>query len=310
MMAPFFISCYIINNTKEVFIIYTFKSSMIGNIPILEFTPTDKMDQPLPLVIFYHGWTNTKEDSATEAIELVKRGFRVVLPDCLMHGDRYVHNTKVADELFFKVLLQNMTEFPAIINYYVERYLIKDDYIAVSGLSMGGITSAMLLTHHPEIKAASILMGTPKLLTYAKLLAQQYFENSQGTEEAANDETAAQLQKLGDYLAHFDLSLMPHKINQRPLLFWHAQGDPTIPHNLTEDFFEENFQQSYANHTHFVSDQAGKHKVTYLAAFRQAAFLEACYQNSTDHDIWQQTGQEIIHRFGNQSQDIFNYMAH
>ena len=41
-----------------------------------------------------------------------------------------------------------------------------DEQIGVGGLSMGGMTTAALLTHHPEIKAAACVMGTPKLVAY------------------------------------------------------------------------------------------------------------------------------------------------
>lgn len=294
---------------KEDETMYAFKTDKIGKISVLEFVPLDSSDKPLPIALFYHGWTNTKEDCATEAIELVKRGFRVIIPDCLMHGERYILNTKIPADAFFKVILQNTDEFSQIITHYAGIGLIKDNFIAVAGLSMGGITTCMLLTQHPEISAASVLMGTPQLINYSKMLTEAYYTSIPKTAKDAEVQMKAQFKQFDNNLTPFDLSFAPEKIANRPLLFWHAQADPTVPHHLTAEFFESIQDHPTASNTHFISDVGGKHKVTYLAAFRQAAFLAACYQEKTE-DIWSATQKAVIKRFGDNSAEIFQYNSY
>ena len=57
-------------------------------LPYLELIEEDKKDQSLPLIVFYHGWTGRKENNLTQGYEIAKKGFRVVMPDALFHGER------------------------------------------------------------------------------------------------------------------------------------------------------------------------------------------------------------------------------
>lgn len=53
----------------------------IGNIPVLEVVPEEMIYEPLPLIIYYHGWQTSKELVLTQGRKLAREGFRVVLPD-------------------------------------------------------------------------------------------------------------------------------------------------------------------------------------------------------------------------------------
>ena len=62
----------------------------VNGIPYAEVVDASLKDQVLPIVVFYHGWTGSKDRVVTIGVELAKRGIRAILPDQLLHGDRGV----------------------------------------------------------------------------------------------------------------------------------------------------------------------------------------------------------------------------
>lgn len=61
----------------------------LGDHEILHATPTGKRDKPLPVVVFYHGFTSSKLVYSYFAVALAQAGFRVVMPDAPDHGVRF-----------------------------------------------------------------------------------------------------------------------------------------------------------------------------------------------------------------------------
>ena len=51
----------------------------LGDHEILHATPTGKRDKPLPVVVFYHGFTSSKLVYSYFAVALAQAGFRVVM---------------------------------------------------------------------------------------------------------------------------------------------------------------------------------------------------------------------------------------
>ena len=56
----------------------TVRKRLLGTIPLLEVVSKEKRNQPLPLIIYYHGWQSAKELNLTQARSLAKQGFRVL----------------------------------------------------------------------------------------------------------------------------------------------------------------------------------------------------------------------------------------
>lgn len=65
-----------------------------AGIDCLHATPAGKRQTPLPTILFWHGFTSSKEVYAYFAVELAQAGFRVVMPDADMHGARYNGDTE------------------------------------------------------------------------------------------------------------------------------------------------------------------------------------------------------------------------
>ena len=59
-----------------------------GHIPLLHVYKESEKDIQVPVVIFLHGFTSAKEHNLHYAYQLAEKGFRVLLPDAHLHGER------------------------------------------------------------------------------------------------------------------------------------------------------------------------------------------------------------------------------
>ncbi|SLM86477.1 MULTISPECIES: alpha/beta fold hydrolase [Vagococcus] len=190
----------------------TIRKRTIQHIPILEVVPTQLLNDNLPLVIYYHGWQTKKELALTAGKKIAQHNIRVILPDSMYHGERKIEvRSMIPSFTFWSTLQYNISEFPLITEFYQKRELIKDEKIGVAGFSMGGMTTAALLTHYPEIKVASILMGSPNYEAFINRTA-SYINEQEGS-------YPVNLIDLLSWTKKYDLNQMPEKIAGRPLYF-------------------------------------------------------------------------------------------
>lgn len=203
----------------------------LGTIPLLEVVAADKKNKRLPLIIYYHGWQSSKELTLTQGRYLAREGFRVLLPDALNHGRRKMPMTDIPSLTFWQTIHTNLFEFGYLVDAFQKRGLV-DDQIGVGGLSMGGMTTTALLTHHPEIKAAACVMGSPKLVAYRERIFKHASQMDRFFPRDYNN--------LLNWIPEYDLSLQPEKIDGRPLLFWHGMQDVVVPYEHVVEFVKEN----------------------------------------------------------------------
>ncbi len=258
----------------------SFKHFEIQSIPILEIVPEEYKGQPLPLAIHYHGWTNTKDYSIAYGIEIAKLGFRVVMADALYHGERRLPGQEKHQDQrnILKVIPQNIAEFPIVLEHYQASGLVENDFIAVSGQSMGGMTVCMLMAAYPEISAAVCLEGSPN--------PTQMFLDSGYT-----------IEDMPDDFMKLNLSMNPERIDRRPMLFWHAQGDQWVDVNYVQDFYHKNKDLSALKNTYYCEDEGGEHFVPYSEVVRMAYFLAYAYQ-SPESEIWDKTQEKMDELYG------------
>ncbi|MFC6182104.1 alpha/beta fold hydrolase [Lactiplantibacillus daowaiensis] len=225
----------------------------IQDVPILEVVNDQLRYQATPLVVFYHGWQSEKELVLTQARKLAQKNLRVILPDAMHHGARKYAVSSLPSLTFWNSIQGNLAEFDLLIDFYRQRNLILNDRIGVGGYSMGGMTTGALLTHHPEITAATIIMGTPDLNAYAQLVR----------DHAAKHHLylPKDMALLTSWLDHYDLNLQPETINHRPVLFWHGTEDERIPYAQARDFFDRIHDQPYADQVAFITGYQAKHWV-------------------------------------------------
>lgn len=134
------------------------EKTYIGQIPCLTLT-TD--DMPKGVVIFYHGWTSTKELQSLRGHILAAYGYDVVIPEAIHHGERgviaYDENPKAYD-YFWNTIFTNVREARYVIDYCKERRPHLP--LAVMGHSMGGFSALGIATQYDEIRTAVSMNGS------------------------------------------------------------------------------------------------------------------------------------------------------
>jgi fermentation-respiration switch protein FrsA (DUF1100 family) len=236
------------------------EKEQIKNVSLLHVVKVEDRHAQLPFIIFEHGVTSAKEHNLHYAYLLAEKGFRVILPEALYHGDREEDlSQKELFSHFWKIVLTTIHEMDFLKEYYVQENLVDLDRIGVVGTSMGGIAVLGALTQYPWIKSAVSLMGMPAYEQFSLWQLEQ-LQNQGFKLPLSEEQITEQLSVLKD----FDLSLHPEKLNKRPLLFWHAKNDPVVPYQFTYDFFES-IKREY-NQTpekiKFISDDHAGHKVS------------------------------------------------
>ncbi|HLR09692.1 MAG TPA: alpha/beta fold hydrolase [Bacillota bacterium] len=234
---------------------------ILGGIPSLIVVAKENAEKKLPILTYFHGFTSAKEHNLPLAFLMAEKGYRVILPDSLYHGERDAGLSKEKLRLaFWDIVVKNTTEIEAIYNELNRRGLLQDKRFGVAGTSMGGITTAAALAQYPWIKTAAILMGTPTLTDYAKQLVQTYKQSGE------LQITKTMEQDVYALLEPYDLSQHMEMLNERPLLFWHGDKDPVVPFSQPYAFYHDAlmYYKKQAN-IRFIREKNRGHKVSRLA---------------------------------------------
>lgn len=184
---------------------------LAGN-EILHAFPKGFAEQPLPCIVFYHGFTSSHMVYSYFAVALAQAGFRVVMPDAPNHGARFTGNEQERLGQFWQILHGNLTEFSGLRDALYQAGLVADKRLAVAGASMGGMTALGIMTHHPEVTSVACLMGSG----YFTSLSQTLFPSPESEGIAAA-------------LAEWDVTHALPRLADRPLLLWHGDADDVVP---------------------------------------------------------------------------------
>lgn len=270
----------------------------IEDIPVIEMIQDSLDNQAAPLVVFYHGFTNTKDGMMTYGNEIAKKGFRVIMPDAVHHGERraYGLDYNANGLVFFEALKSNVEEFPQIIQYYQKKDLIQEDYIGVAGMSMGGMTTALITKSNPNVKASVILMGSPQQKGFNDWLISQYSQQREGS-HPMNQYIMEKFTEMETFFNRHDLGQDPQAIASRPVLFWHSKADPVVPYHFAEEFVKKAQELDEGKYVYLQLDDHGGHKVPYKEMARMAEFFDASVKLNNE-DIFEATEKAIDKRFG------------
>lgn len=233
---------------------------VIDSVPVLHVVKEEFKERKLPFIIFVHGFESAKEHNLHYAYLLAEKGFRVVLPESLYHGERSAElNQHDLMFRFWEVIIQTIHELNILKNHYVHIGLADEDKIGVVGTSMGGIVTLGALTQYDWIKAAVSLMGSPYYVEFAKGQVRHFQEldvHIPFTEDELNEQYEA--------LIPYDLSKHIEKLQNRPLMFWHGKKDQTVPYDPTFHFYNK-IKERYNKHPEkllFLADEKSGHKVS------------------------------------------------
>ncbi|RFU68050.1 esterase [Peribacillus saganii] len=243
----------------------------IGTIPALHIAKKDMWNQKLPLIMFIHGFTSAKEHNLHYAYLMAEKGFRVVLPDAFLHGEREqaMKESKLAMS-FWEIVIRTIQELERIKQEFDDRGLIENGKIGVAGTSLGGIITLGSLAVYDWITAAVSLMGNPAYVKLAKLQIDEIAKMRYGL-TLTEEEIQRQLNQLGK----FDLSLQPEKIAGRPIMFWHAENDNVVPIQHAFELYESLlpvYEQS-KDKLSFIRDKRAGHKVSREGVLKTAEWF-------------------------------------
>lgn len=223
------------------------KKLKVGIVPVLEVVSKERINERLPLIIYYHGWQTSKELVLTQGRKIAQKGFRVILPDAANHGERKTPVSDIPSFTFFQSIHANLFEFESLIAYF-KRAKLTNEFIGVGGVSMGGMTTCALMTHHPEINAAACVMGSPSLIAYRDMLKTHISERGIFLPRDYDD--------LTSWMRLYDLSSYYQHLPKIPLYFWHGKEDEKIPFSQTNDFVKKHLNPFIifhaANESHMV----------------------------------------------------------
>lgn len=150
-------------------------------------------DNPVPAILNMHGYQNDKNVQDPFSIELAKRGFVVLAPDSLGHGDSGATGLDVmgwfADPTY---VMGNETA----LSYLITLPFVDGSKIGATGHSMGGMNAVKLPALFPDnVKAIVQQASAPANLPNLMMLQARYDEflgfreNQLRTEELTSSET-------------------------------------------------------------------------------------------------------------------------
>ena len=234
----------------------TITNKNIEQIPSL-LVSNDETQQK-PVVVYFHGFTSSKEQNLAQAYYLAEKGFLVILPDSFHHGERAKETDfmKVQQD-FWKIVSLNVSELHTIYTWVQQQGLMNEDQFGLAGTSMGGISTAAALTQYDWITYAGIMMGSAKAQEMANYLIKGIA--SQGIELPFSQE---EIEEQIASLQGIDLSKQLDRLNGRPLFVWHGEEDQVVPFSHSTSFVEQLLEQQPDYPVQYVTERGRDHKVS------------------------------------------------
>ncbi len=238
----------------------------LAGIECIHAAPAGQRQARLPTILFYHGFTSSKEVYSYFAVALAQAGFRVVMPDADMHGARYNGDTEARMTHFWEILKQNIDEVPQLEAALREKDLIADERFAVAGASMGGMTALGAMVRYPQIHSVACMMGSGYFMQLSHTLFPPLVARTPEQKEAF----AARLAPLAPY----DASQQLDKLANRPLLLWHGEADEVVPFAETVRLEKALREAALNEKMTYLSEKHIGHKITPSALTALVSFFK------------------------------------
>ena len=245
------------------------KKESVGSIPLLHICKQEHQDVKRPLLLFIHGFESTKERNVQYGYMLAEKGFRVLLPEAIYHGER--HEKQNMNLKFWEIVIRTIGELSTIKDSYVGKGLVDESRIAVGGTSMGGIVTLGAMGKYDWISIGISMMGTPDYIGFAKYQL-RLLEQAYGQFPMPKDQIETQLEALRQY----DVTANLDSWKPRPLFFWHGKADTTVPYQASYDFYHR-LKPVYEKDgipLHYSLDEKAGHAVPNHAVIEMVTWLE------------------------------------
>ena len=187
----------------------------IQEIPTIIFRPRE-VKKPRPTIIFYHGWSSSKELQRLRGFILASVGYQVAIPDAIYHGERNPLSDYGEDatlKYFWDVVFSNIEEFSIIENEMVTKYN-----------AMGGFTSGGIFAQNKDIKTVIVLNGCCGWENFNRNFDVTITEKMEKVEKRV---------KELDPMNHLNL------LKDRPILMLHGDSDNVVPIDSQRIFYNK-----------------------------------------------------------------------
>lgn len=138
----------------------------IQNIPVKVYKPIN-YNEETKTVIHYHGWTSDVTKYYTLGKLYAKQGIQFILPEIANHGVRKKDTNEEEHMIFIDSVLSTIDEFDPIVNHLKDNKMINPDKLIVSGHSMGGFITNILVGLR-DFKAGIIYNGAGDVIDIVK----------------------------------------------------------------------------------------------------------------------------------------------
>lgn len=230
----------------------------IDGIPCLQITCGDA---PKGVVLFYHGWTSTKEYQSVRGHILAAYGYDVLIPESINHGERGTieYNNPRAYGEFWQTIFQNLQEAPVLLGY-IKKWR-PEKPLAVMGHSMGAITAMGVMTHFKEFRTVVAMNGSG-----------WWDESERRFRAAFHLDKPRSAMALGMQIRAFDPYVYTEKLAGRSVLALNG-GDDTVVDNKAQEMYmdklaaDENIESKFMTYEglgHFVTTNMMGEAVAWL----------------------------------------------
>lgn len=237
-----------------------------AGIECLHGTPAGKRHAALPTILFWHGFTSSKEVYAWFAVALAQAGFRVVMPDADMHGSRYNGDSELRLASFWDILRSNIDEVPLLEAALNEQGLIAEGRFAVAGASMGGMTALGAMARYSHLSCVACLMGSGYFMSLSRTLFPPLVATTPEQKKALDEKLAP--------LAEYDVSQQLEKLGDRPLLVWHGDADEVVPAAESARLEKAMREAKLDANLTYITERGIGHRITPPALTATAAFFK------------------------------------
>ncbi|NIF21411.1 esterase [Candidatus Pantoea multigeneris] len=238
----------------------------LAGIECLHAAPAGSQQQPLPTVLFWHGFTSSKEVYAYFAVALAQAGFRAVIPDSAMHGARYDGDSVTRMAHFWQILKSNIDEVPALEAALRAHNWVDNQRFAVAGASQGGMTALGAMARYPHLHSIACLMGSG----YFMQLSHRLFPPLEVKTPEQQQVFAATMAPLAEY----DPCQQLEKLSQRPLFLWHGEADEVVPFVETQRLDQALRERQWDAQLTSLSEPHIGHKITPAALTALVSFFK------------------------------------
>ena len=144
------------------------KTLNLGGVPLLVVPASPVPEREAGgTVLFYHGFTVSKEANRIELHRLARAGLTAVGVDAVGHGDRRFADFSKRFEppnqeaVFQEVVEESAAEIPALLDSLEARGLSDGRRVGICGVSMGGAIAFGALAREGRLVAGVTLVSTP-----------------------------------------------------------------------------------------------------------------------------------------------------